>query len=317
VSTRMQIPAKPMIALHPASEPFGILRRKCACGGSGGSGGECAECKKKKLQRRAAGGGGPETVPPIVHDVLRSPGQPLDAQTRAFFHPRFGHDFGSVRVHYDNQPPDSPRAVGAQAAPPRALQHLPANACAPVLFDQPREVEAGHTDCDWDRAVKPDEVFVPKSGDPKVKIRTEDPCAQECTIEHEATHVGQLKPICKTYFDCYTQAPAKAASSDMCKGFTGADLKKCQDLVTLQLRLECFLDAGNAWEAEKWECEGYKTSLSCADKLLSKATPQCRQKIQEYKDSAKKQIDKYCKAAPAGGGAQPPPPVPPPKQPKQ
>jgi len=37
-------------------------------------------------------------VPPIVHDVLRSPGRPLDASTRAFMEPRFGHDFKEVRV---------------------------------------------------------------------------------------------------------------------------------------------------------------------------------------------------------------------------
>ena len=38
-------------------------------------------------------------VPEIVHEVLRSPGQPLDAQTRAFMEPRFGHDFSQVPVH--------------------------------------------------------------------------------------------------------------------------------------------------------------------------------------------------------------------------
>lgn len=37
-------------------------------------------------------------VPAIVHDVLRSPGQPLDSATRAFMEPRFGHDFGQIRV---------------------------------------------------------------------------------------------------------------------------------------------------------------------------------------------------------------------------
>ncbi len=91
-----------------------ILRRKCACGGSGGSGGECAECKKKKLQRRAAGSG-PETAPPIVNKVLRAPGQPLDAQTRAYFEPRFGHDFSKVRVHTDAEAAESAHAVNALA----------------------------------------------------------------------------------------------------------------------------------------------------------------------------------------------------------
>jgi hypothetical protein len=31
---------------------------------------------------------------PVVQEVLRSPGQPLDPATRAFMEPRFGHDFG-------------------------------------------------------------------------------------------------------------------------------------------------------------------------------------------------------------------------------
>jgi hypothetical protein len=31
---------------------------------------------------------------------LNSPGRPLDADTRAFIEPRFGHDFGHVRVAY-------------------------------------------------------------------------------------------------------------------------------------------------------------------------------------------------------------------------
>lgn len=39
------------------------------------------------------------TAPPIVHEVLRSPGRPLDTGTRAFFEPHFGHDFSKVRVH--------------------------------------------------------------------------------------------------------------------------------------------------------------------------------------------------------------------------
>ena len=114
MNTRMQIPAKPKTAAHLSSEPFGILRRKCACGGSGGSTGECAECGKKKLQRSAAGAG-PGTVPPIVHDVLRSSGQPLDPSTRSFFEPRFGHDFARIRVHTDAQAAASAGAVNALA----------------------------------------------------------------------------------------------------------------------------------------------------------------------------------------------------------
>lgn len=93
----------------------GILRRKCACGGSPGPDGECAACRKKRLQRRPGGVAEPSTVPPIVHEALGSPGRPLDAKTRAFFEPRFGHDFGRVRVHADAKAAESARAVGALA----------------------------------------------------------------------------------------------------------------------------------------------------------------------------------------------------------
>ena len=68
------------------------------------------------VQRRAMGGGtGVAEAPPIVRDVLNSPGRSLDAATRAFFEPRFGHDFGSVRVHADERAAESARSVDAQA----------------------------------------------------------------------------------------------------------------------------------------------------------------------------------------------------------
>jgi len=117
MSTRVQIPQMPAAApartVTPA--PFGTLQRKCACGGSGGPGGECEGCKKKKQLQRSAAGSGPETAPPIVHEVLRSPGQPLDTATRSFFEPRFGHDFSKVRIHTDAKAAASSRSVGAAA----------------------------------------------------------------------------------------------------------------------------------------------------------------------------------------------------------
>ena len=99
----------------------GILQRKCDCGNHTVAGGECAECSKKQmsLQRAtrdsesdAQNTGG---APAIVHDVLRSTGQPLDAQTRAFMEPRFGHDFSRVRVHIDARAAESAQAVNALA----------------------------------------------------------------------------------------------------------------------------------------------------------------------------------------------------------
>jgi GH24 family phage-related lysozyme (muramidase) len=62
-----------------------------------------------------AGDSGGIAAPPIVHDVLRSPGQPLDATARAFMEPRFGQDFSRVRVHTDARAADSAAAIGARA----------------------------------------------------------------------------------------------------------------------------------------------------------------------------------------------------------
>lgn len=102
---------------HMRRLPNGILQRKCACGQHTVAGGECAECSKKKLtlQRRAINHAETIGVPPIVHEVLRSPGQPLDASIRAFMEPRFGHDFSRVRVHTDSGAAESARTVNALA----------------------------------------------------------------------------------------------------------------------------------------------------------------------------------------------------------
>src|SRR5262245_53514886 len=114
--------------------PSGLLQRKCACGNHTMAG-ECEECRKNKptLQRASRSphaiahsttpsplptGNRIEAkgvVPPVVHDVLRSPGQPLDPATSAFFEPRFAHDFSQVRVHTDTKAAESARAVNARA----------------------------------------------------------------------------------------------------------------------------------------------------------------------------------------------------------
>jgi hypothetical protein len=93
-----------------------LLQRSCDCGQHTG-GGECEDCSKKNgmLQRKSNASQGPDVAPPIVHDVLRSPGQPLDAETRAFFEPRFAQDFSEVRVHTDERAWESARAVKAEA----------------------------------------------------------------------------------------------------------------------------------------------------------------------------------------------------------
>ena len=101
-----------------------LLQRKCACGSRPGLAGECEECGK--LQRKslipeagtrhsAHDTRDDSSVPPIVHEILRSPGQPLDAATRAFMEPRFGHNFSQVRVFTGAPAAESARAVNALA----------------------------------------------------------------------------------------------------------------------------------------------------------------------------------------------------------
>ena len=107
--SKSRTPSAPLPAPHP------LLQRKCACGGRAEKGGECQECRSKRLQRRAANGTVPTTVPPIVKEVLHSPGQPLDPGTQTLMESRFGHDFSNVRVHTDTKAAESAQAVSALA----------------------------------------------------------------------------------------------------------------------------------------------------------------------------------------------------------
>jgi hypothetical protein len=112
----------PILSFTPVRS--GLLQRKCACGGTPGPTGECEACRKKKLQRHSENPdlssishppSSVSEVPPIVDEVLRSPGQPLDAETRTFMEPRFGHDFSTVRVHTDARAIESAGAMNAHA----------------------------------------------------------------------------------------------------------------------------------------------------------------------------------------------------------
>ncbi|HYM74184.1 MAG TPA: DUF4157 domain-containing protein [Stellaceae bacterium] len=95
----------------PAAPADTKLQRQCQT---------CAddEREKRKLSRKEFGGAaslGGAAAPPIVHDVLNSPGEPLDAATRSFMEDRFGYDFQHVRVHSDAEAAESAAAVDALA----------------------------------------------------------------------------------------------------------------------------------------------------------------------------------------------------------
>jgi hypothetical protein len=126
------IASSPMSGGHPRPD-LGMadtnIQRKCACGE--GSSGQCEECKKQEeelsgtsmIHRRANGNGhgngngssGGTEAPPIVHEALRSPGQPLGASVRPIMESRFGRDFSDVRVHTDSVAAQSAQAVNALA----------------------------------------------------------------------------------------------------------------------------------------------------------------------------------------------------------
>jgi hypothetical protein len=128
-----------------------MLQRKCACGGACPDCGQKDKFQRKaaisepgdaseleadrvadqvmrmsepSLQRKLKAGNvalshgtaiAPAGMPSIVHDVVRSSGQPLDSETRAFMEPRFGYDFSQVRVHTTDRAEQSARAVNALA----------------------------------------------------------------------------------------------------------------------------------------------------------------------------------------------------------
>lgn len=95
----------------------GLLQRRCACGQKTVTGEKCDACRQGRspLRRRAHQASAPATAPPIVQEVLRSPGQPLDRATRIVMESQLGYDFGHVRIHTDAKAAESAQAVHAQA----------------------------------------------------------------------------------------------------------------------------------------------------------------------------------------------------------
>ena len=110
---------QPAPKVQTSSSSGVLLHRKCACGSTPAFGEECNQCRRKKeaprLQRLSVGAPYTDEAPPIVHDVLRSAGQPLDASIRSQLEPQFGRDFSRVRVHTDATANASARAVNAAA----------------------------------------------------------------------------------------------------------------------------------------------------------------------------------------------------------
>jgi hypothetical protein len=88
---------------------------------------KCPGCKKgikiekeeeeEKLQKKEASGSTPEVTPELESGINagHGGGQPLPESARAFFEPRFGHDFSGVRVHSDVISADTAKSINARA----------------------------------------------------------------------------------------------------------------------------------------------------------------------------------------------------------
>lgn len=92
------------------------LQKKCVpCAGGGAPCGKCAAEETLSMKRGASDHTSPSAAPSVVHEALRSPGEPLDSATRTFMETRFGEDFSRVRVHADAEAGESSRAMNALA----------------------------------------------------------------------------------------------------------------------------------------------------------------------------------------------------------
>ena len=110
-------PAPPLAAPRAQASPqvrATIVRSAQLCGG-----GRCAaplEGDEVRVQRRSSQTApGAPAAPDSVHQALQSPWSALDEDTRSWFEPLFGHDFGAVRVHAEQSAQASAAQIGARA----------------------------------------------------------------------------------------------------------------------------------------------------------------------------------------------------------
>lgn len=96
--------------------PDSQLQGDCACGGG------CPKCRNVQdvqeqmpVKHNQDHHDSEVAAAPMVQEAKYSSGQPLDAANKAYFEPRFGHDFSKVRVHMNANAAEHTRAVNARA----------------------------------------------------------------------------------------------------------------------------------------------------------------------------------------------------------
>jgi hypothetical protein len=75
------------------------------------------EEEEETVRPKAQPGQTTQATPAVTAKInaLHGGGQPLSPSSRAFFEPRFGHDFSQVRVHSDTRAADTAKVVNARA----------------------------------------------------------------------------------------------------------------------------------------------------------------------------------------------------------
>lgn len=78
---------------------------------------KCTKCEEdEKIMKKSATDNEPVgEVPSLVNEVIQSPGDSLDQETRQFFEPRFGWDFSRVKVHTGSRAASSSEEINAHA----------------------------------------------------------------------------------------------------------------------------------------------------------------------------------------------------------
>jgi len=104
------------VAERVVEDPVSSHEKACRCGGA------CPKCREAQARRAGLESRSPRTsanqgmaLPSSAAAVVRSPGRPLDLETRRLMEGRIGHDFSRVRIHADPQASESARAIGARA----------------------------------------------------------------------------------------------------------------------------------------------------------------------------------------------------------
>ncbi len=269
----------------PLSSPTRLLQRQCACDQRLIPGAKCEACRHKglSLQGCATGKAEPSSVPPIVHKVLRFPGQALDRSSRVFMESTLAHEFSQVQVHASasdrlqkpiiGQRKDRFQRVADQVAQSKPeIEHAYSGKsdCSPTWFgDTSPEVDP--TGSSFTGRV------IVKYNDPVLK----DPCVRECVEQHESVHVKHLTPIVKKIHAC-----------DAAAGGDWEKKGKCNEMANRELQAI----------HKRSECEAYRKSFTCLTLKILDAKDTCsksphREEIQKHRGYEACEMKRYCAEA--------------------